>query len=286
MQITEKLVESCDSRGASLPLIIVNHITAGAMRGVFSHFSKPENRASSHFGISRLGEIIQYVPIKMAAWTQGRIQSATAPIIMQLKGNPNRYAVSIEHEGWAANGLDGNLTQEQFQASVWLHKHIQKEVEKTYGNRILLNTHQVLGHYQIDSIGKPFCPGRNFPWGRLYAELARIDTMTMESYEEDLSYRQSTAALGVDAFNFLNRFKSLKANRQNPTYAAEANRKILLMAPVMEQMGLTTDPTAENILRRIAELETNTIQNGKFVAEGLRKLNVGIQHAKNVGLIT
>ena len=99
--------------------------------------------------------------------------------------NANYYTVTIEHEGYEGHGLEGDLTEEQFTATCWLHKWIQTEVERLYAVRIPLNSHQVIAHNQIDS-KKGTCPGTKFPWTRLYAELSIADGMTLEAYEERL----------------------------------------------------------------------------------------------------
>lgn len=63
------------------------------------------------------------------AWCNGitvdSIPKAKAAIVKeQAPTNPNKYTISIEHEG-----MDGSLTEAQFAASVWLHKFISDEVK-------------------------------------------------------------------------------------------------------------------------------------------------------------
>ncbi|TVX92238.1 N-acetylmuramoyl-L-alanine amidase [Paenibacillus agilis] len=160
------------SRKNHVPTCIVNHISAGTMSSMDNWFRSPGNRVSSaHFGIAKDGRIHQYLDIKLAAWTQGLTVSAThkapAKIVRDNAGiNPNSYCISIEHEG-----TDGQLTDAQFKASIWLHKHIQKEVKRIWGRQLLLDSYHVIGHFQIDPIRKASCPGPKFPWSTLYQEL-------------------------------------------------------------------------------------------------------------------
>jgi N-acetyl-anhydromuramyl-L-alanine amidase AmpD len=138
-----------------------------------SWFTSSGNEVSSaHFGVSKDGRIHQYVKIERMAWTNGikadGFKFATAPMVKELKVNPNLYTVSIEHEG-----TDGDLTEAQYLASLWLHFYIRDYVKKVYGSDIKLDKTRVVGHYQIDPRRKPNCPGPRFPWERLYADLAK-----------------------------------------------------------------------------------------------------------------
>ncbi|WP_214629980.1 N-acetylmuramoyl-L-alanine amidase [Paenibacillus agaridevorans] len=291
MDINQTPVTSYSNRSGRIPLIIVNHISAGSMGSMYNTFKNPSNRASSHFGISRKGEIVQYVPIQQAAWTQGKIQSSEtrpiAPIIRQHMGNPNLYGVSIEHEGYAGHGIQGDLTEEQFWATCWLHKFIQSEVERLYGHRIELNSHHVIGHFQIDAIGKPVCPGLLFPWANLYSELAYASTMSLEEYTEQIQYKTSQQSNKALAFAFVSRIKDLKIKLDSPIYGKEAERKILLMSPVMEELSYSAyfkEVTARGIAERIEQVYDNA-NTVRWEKEGIRKLIIGANYAKQMGLL-
>ncbi|MFD0869814.1 N-acetyl-anhydromuranmyl-L-alanine amidase [Chlamydia abortus] len=159
------------SRQGYVPFVIVNHISAGTMASMDYWFTDPGNRVSSaHFGVSKTGTIHQYVAIERMAWANGlssdQMSWATAPIVRQMKVNPNLYTVSIEHEG-----MDGALTEAQFQASVWLHRYIQQYILDKWGKDFPLDSEHVIGHFQINPVNKPNCPGPQFPWKRLYSAL-------------------------------------------------------------------------------------------------------------------
>jgi N-acetyl-anhydromuramyl-L-alanine amidase AmpD len=161
------------SRNNHHPLIIVNHITGDmSFTSTDDWFRNPKNKVSSaHFVINRKGEIYQYVSIEKMAWVNGikgdAFEYVTSEFVKSKgKINPNLYTVGIEH-----TGTDGTLTEEQFWASVWLHKYIQAYVKKIWNHTIPFNRKYILGHYEIDPINKWYCPGPNFPWDRLISAL-------------------------------------------------------------------------------------------------------------------
>lgn len=161
------------SREGHVPFVIVNHISAGTMSSMDSWFTSPANQVSSaHFGIARDGRMHQYVSIDRMAWANGlflsQLQSATAPVVAEQGVNPNLYTVSIEHEG-----LNGALTELQFEASIQLHRYIQTYIREKWGREFPLDSNHVIGHNQINPVQKPNCPGPHFPWDRLYRSLAK-----------------------------------------------------------------------------------------------------------------
>lgn len=252
--------DRCDkyypNRNGYSPFAICNHVTAGTAGSVYNWFTSPHNKqASSTFVVTRKGEIHQYVDIKHGAWTQGLTPDAyaraTAPIVKEMGVNPNFYMVSIEHEGYVEGyedenghvhidhyGLDGDLTNEQFFASLWLHKFIQSEIERLYNVRMSLNSHNVVGHFQVDPVRKPFCPGSKFPWTRLYSELAIADQMSMDEFEERMEYRMNEDNDQKKAYELTHRvndlYNKVKAGGQ---WSKEAERKLLIVYGVLEEKG-------------------------------------------------
>ena len=165
------------SRGKHVPFVIVNHISGGSMGSMDNWFTSAGNQVSSaHFGISKTGEIHQYVKIEDMAWHAGlkaeTIKNATAKIIHEMKINPNLYSIGIEHEGY-----DGNLTPIQLEASIWLHKYVKKYIKDKYNKNIKLDKNNVIGHFQVDPVRKPYCPGPKFPWNKLYEEIAKDEVL-------------------------------------------------------------------------------------------------------------
>ena len=157
------------SRRGCIPQIIVNHISEGSMSSMISWFTSPNNTGSSaHFGVSKKGEIYQFVKIEDCAWANGLtsgIENATAELVRQ-KGkdiNPNWYSVSIEHEG-VYKETKGALTPEQLEATKMLHRYIIEYVKDKYGYEIEPSRNTIIGHFEIDKKQRANCPGQLFPF--------------------------------------------------------------------------------------------------------------------------
>lgn len=179
MKIIKKSTPNKMGRQGWKPDMIVSHITEGSYSGAVSWLMNPTSQASAHFVVSKKGEITQLVDIREAAWINGtstdesknnHYSKSTLKLVRDRKTNANYYTIGIEHEGFSNQG-QGRLTPEQFRATVWLHKYILAEVKRIYGIDIPLDREHIVGHYQIDPIRKPNCPGKSFQWGELLEEL-------------------------------------------------------------------------------------------------------------------
>lgn len=144
-------------------IAIVNHQTAGACPGALSWLCNPAAKASAHYLIYRDGTIFQIVKDTDTAWHAGGVNKPSWTLYDGT--NPNRYTIGIEHECYPAAGGDGNLTELQYHATLELHR----QLIKAYGIPVDLN--HIIGHYQIDSVNRPNCPGSAFPWERLMNDL-------------------------------------------------------------------------------------------------------------------
>jgi N-acetylmuramoyl-L-alanine amidase len=144
------------------PPLIVLHTMDGSLEGTLAHFQHPATKVSSHYGVGREGQIHQYVHETDAAWTNGWIRQPTSSAILQRGGNPNHYTITIEFEG---RQKGGTLTEPQYQAGLWL---IQQIASRWH---LPLTREFIIGHCEIDSLGKPHCPGPFFPWTRLMGDL-------------------------------------------------------------------------------------------------------------------
>lgn len=141
-------------------LAIVNHITGGQYPGCRSWLCNPQAQASAHYIVNRTGEIIQIVDDKDTAWHAGIVNKPNWTLYNQMQYNPNRWTIGIEHEGY-----DGALTEEQYQATLELHRMLIAKYN------IPINNEHIVGHYRVDSVNRPYCPGPNFPWARLFQDL-------------------------------------------------------------------------------------------------------------------
>jgi len=140
-------------------IAIVDHITAGAYPGCREWMQNTASKASAHYVVSRAGTIDQLVREGDTAWHAGIVNRPNWSLYDGT--NPNRYTIGIEHEGQPGE----ELTEEQYQATLWLHKDLIRK----YG--IPIDRDHIIGHYRVDSVNRPNCPGSGFPWDRLFRDL-------------------------------------------------------------------------------------------------------------------
>jgi len=191
MQIIQSPSPNFSSRHGRTPIAIVDHITSGAHPECCSWLCNPESQASAHYVVARSGELDQLVQDEYAAWHAGAVKNPNWPLWDGT--NPNWYTLGIEHEGY-----DGTLTELQYQSTLWLHKMLIQKWS------LPINTDTIIGHYRIDSVNRPNCPGPNFPWQRLFADLtvqpvniAVGDKVVQGIIEGDRSFAPIRAIMGI-----------------------------------------------------------------------------------------
>lgn len=140
-------------------IAIVNHITAGTFPGCLSWMRNPQAKASAHYLITRQGKIYQMVRDEDTSWHAGAVNKPNWKLYDGT--NPNRYTIGIEHECLSG----GLLTEAQYKATVELHKMLIAKYN------IPIDKDHIIGHYRIDSVNRPNCPGPSFPWDRLFSDL-------------------------------------------------------------------------------------------------------------------
>ena len=155
------------SRNGRRIIAIINHSTSGGFPGCLSWLQNPISKSSAHYLVTRSGRIIQLVKEGNSAYHAG-IRNQTHWSLYDGT-NPNSYTIGIEHEGF-----DGSLTEEQYQATLFLHK------ELTSKYLIPIDSEHIIGHYRIDSVNRPNCPGPGFPWERLFNDLKGVVSVTEE----------------------------------------------------------------------------------------------------------
>jgi len=111
-------------------------------------FKNPNAKASAHFIIEKDGEIGMCVDPRHIAWHNGVVRNPTANIIKDRRGNPNKYMIGFEVV--ARKGEE--LTEEQITSIIFLTKKMCKE------NDIVPNCYNLIGHNEVNSIDKVFCP--------------------------------------------------------------------------------------------------------------------------------
>lgn len=91
-------------------------------------------------------------------------------LVKEIKTKANYYSIGIEHEGYY-HKTKGELTDEQLKATIWLHHYIVREVKKIYETDIILDREHIVGHYQVDPLRKPNCPGEAFQFDEVLEKL-------------------------------------------------------------------------------------------------------------------
>lgn len=179
-----------NGRGGEIPIMIVNHITEGAIQGALSWLCNPASKASAHYVVARNGDIYQLVDLRNGAWCNGTsiynkgkyyYKNSTNSIVKGKAVNANLYTVSIEHEGYSYKEGRGALTEEQYQSTLWLHGYIKREIKRIYGYNIKFDCLHVVGHCVIAPKEKPNCPGALFPWDRLMKDLQNKGGVIMKN---------------------------------------------------------------------------------------------------------
>lgn len=147
-------------------LAIVDHITGGNYPGCRSWLCNPAAKASAHYIVARSGEVVQLVKGEDTAWHAGIVNKPSWALYDSIGYNPNRWTIGIEHEGY-----DGTLTKAQYQATLELHRYL---IDKY---NIPIDDNHIVGHYRVDSVNRPYCPGPQFPWARLFLDLKGVSAV-------------------------------------------------------------------------------------------------------------
>lgn len=145
-------------RRDATPDVLVLHIMAGSLAACDSWFQSSGNTESSaHFGIGKDGTVHQYVSVGEASWSNGIVDDmdhgpAQAFLASLPAGaSPNRYSVSIEHEGQSGD----DMTPEQFIASVGVAAWLFGPGGALEGKAV--DREHIIRHSEIGS--HPLCPG-------------------------------------------------------------------------------------------------------------------------------
>ncbi len=135
------------------------HVTEGSFWGSVRWLRNYRSHGSSHYAISRGGDIVQLVSTSDVAWHAGNRWV-------------NRHSIGIEHEGWTGRG---GFTQAQYEASArlvaYLAAHAGMQVDRDH----------VIGHNEVDDPSGPGVggidhhtdPGKRWKWARYMALVRR-----------------------------------------------------------------------------------------------------------------
>lgn len=144
------------------------HISGGSWRSNYNWIMNPKANASYNAIVKDDGRIVSLVPEENAAYAHGKITKSTWPLL-KPGINPNLYTLSLARTGtdqrsWTTAQLDSTISV------------LKKWCEK-YGIRPVRP--YIFGHFEIDSVGRWYCPGQNF-FETVIAELAYIGPLVKE----------------------------------------------------------------------------------------------------------
>ena len=145
------------------PIAVINHIMQGYARTMIEWATNNSVQKSAHFIIDREGNITQTVSIYSPAWHAGRTAKESWKSFPG--GNPNKYTVGIEHEGFSVDPgygydyiYDGSWPEAMMDASAKVHKWILGELS------LDANDQTVIGHFETDAVSRANDPGPQ--WSR------------------------------------------------------------------------------------------------------------------------
>ena len=122
--------------------LVVDHIEEGSEVGTNSWFQNIRAQVSAHFGISKTGQVFQFVDTNTIAWAEQ---------------DYNDVAISIEHEGMSGDPFTPAQISSEVKLGVWIHK--------THGVPIARTTDPLgsgwITHGELGVAGgnHPNCPG-------------------------------------------------------------------------------------------------------------------------------
>lgn len=163
MKYNEIWVDGChcsSRRGWEIQGIVYHQTADDNLQRCIDWFRDPDSGASATYIIDKDGTRYQCVKEGLKHWANGIIQKPTSLMVKDMGVNPNLYTLSVE---FLHNGK-GEITEDQLQSAIELTKYWIDKYPKIKPDR-----YHLIGHYEIDSVDKPFCPGVNFPWDRLIA---------------------------------------------------------------------------------------------------------------------
>ena len=127
------------------------HIGGATFQSNYNHIMNANALASYNAYVKLDGTVVQFVAEENPAWSHGKIVKPSWPLL-KSGVNPNLYTLSISREGSNQN----TWTPEQMKSTV--------KVIKCWGEKynIPLKRPYIFGHFEIDSVGRWYCPGKPF----------------------------------------------------------------------------------------------------------------------------
>ncbi len=128
------------------PEAIVLHIMDSSLADGEAVFRNPASCKSAHYGVSRAGEVHQYVDENDSAFHAGMVVNPTWELL-KPRVNPNFYTIGIEHECLAGQPCSKD--------QLWASAQLIGEIAERWA--IALDDRHIIGHQQIRASRQ--CPG-------------------------------------------------------------------------------------------------------------------------------
>ena len=156
----------------SSPKLIILHYTAMfSFSEALIHLSNPKNKVSSHFLVSKKGNIFNLVDVKFRAWHAGMSYWKKIKDI-----NSNSIGIEIDNSGHLHKFE--NYKKEQIKSLMKLLKYLIKKFK--------IHPINIIGHSDIAPYRK-IDPGEKFPWRILYKnKLAFLPKKLIKSKSQSL----------------------------------------------------------------------------------------------------
>ncbi len=223
------------------PEAIVIHIMDGSFAAGESVFRDPTTHKSAHYGISRAGEIHQYVDENDTAFHAGIVVNPTWTLL-KARVNPNFYTIGIEHEGRP----DDVWPEAQLSASATLIGQIAARW------RIPLDELHVIRHHQIRA--SKTCPGN---WLKIGALLTRVPAASGPAPVEAPAAAVSTAAAVGEATAVREGADGSEATAASAATTVSAPIAVSPATPISVPAKTTVVRTVRNVnLRRAKPITT------------------------------
>jgi len=141
---------SSGRRGHKIEAICL-HITGASWQSNYNWIMNPAANASYNALVKEDGAVVSLVPEQNAAYSHGRINKPTWPLLKEGV-NPNLYTLSLARTGSNQN----TWTPAQLASTLKVLRHWSEKYN------IPLKRPYIFGHFEIDSTGRWYCPGKPF----------------------------------------------------------------------------------------------------------------------------
>lgn len=179
-------IETAAQGGPIEPRGVMSHIMQGYQSTMIAWARQRPMRTtrSAHFTVGRDGRIVQHVSIRRQAWHAGRLDSTppTWPLLPQ-GGNPNDYAVGIEHEGFSGQPWPWAQVEASIRVQRWLFEELGLEPSED----------TVIGHYMTAPESRRHDPGSGWPRERILGALRTLaQSRTLSTLREAMTQDEWT----------------------------------------------------------------------------------------------